>query len=287
MWIGWWGVMNRRISVVLLVLLVTSSGLAAWQYSENQRLATENTQLKNELDKVSSKLADADAERMNLEHELNQTGQQLNAMETQVTELQVKIQQLEENVTALRQQLQDKAMQKGSITVGLTFLWNPTLADVSATRLSQIVQYMNRHEWAPFRIYFLLAHAQPESFIPTTETCLPGFGHTWGSRALSLYPQKDIPIAIVATFPSASGCADPSVGIIAVTQSIGIIPVIRYQDDELQPAILLTHELLHLEHLGGISDDELYLAGINSGYRIPIEWFERIRSHAQWFAWFY
>lgn len=283
--------MNRLISVVLLVLLVASSGFAAWQYSENQRLASENTQLKTELDTAASKIADADAERMNLEHELNQTRQQLNATEIQVAQLQGKIAQLEENITAIRQQLQDKAMRKGAITIGLTFVWNERLTEIyPPLQILPAVNYMNEKIWAQFRVYFFVYHANAEKYMPTMTDCNTAFGvgvfDVWVNTASAEYPGRDIPVGLFVDLGGPRTGSGVYMGC-EVGHAIAMygaeFTVFGRTGDAGR---MLAHEILHVFQFTDSQLSEETGLGNDSPVKsdmVPLAWSQQIQSNAQLF----
>lgn len=267
--------MKRLVAVVLVVLLVGSFVFGVWQYTQNQRLAAENVQLKHQLDAQAAQLREAEDQKHQLEAQLNQT-------QSQVAELQVTINQLEQNITDLQRQLEDKALRQNAVvTVGLNFVWAPSLSSITydAKQLSAIVHWMNDVEWKGVRIYFFIDHAGPASFMPTTDTCSSGFGRSWGPHASVMYPQNDIVVGILRGFSDGyDGCAVLNGRYLAITLS----------NSAAEAAGTLTHEILHLfgytdEQLGPYSSE---WSGIPLAWTrgVPVAWALQVQAHARAFA---
>jgi len=253
------GLRTNTLAVLLLVLLVGSIGFSVYEYQENTRLASENQQLK--------------ADNQTLHDQVTKQADQL-------AEAQAEIQALKANITALRRQLQIK----DSITVGLTFLWNPSLGTPSVAYLQTIVDYMNDNIWANFHVYFFIRDAEPRDFVPASEICISGLTlATWGRQALALFDGNDIPVLLVSYIAGEdvneviAGCALTS-GYPLIFLSLSALEGISLIVEEW--AVILSHEILHLF---GFSDKELYLpCGIRACV-IPAEWTNRIQEGARRF----
>lgn len=266
--------LNRQVLVfgaVMVAILVGAIVGSYGYYSTITQIKNQNEYLRAQLDQTAEKLRDAQEQQDKLQKELNQT-------RTQIAELQVKIQQLEQNITDLRQQLEDKALRNGAITVGLTVLWNPTISDtVDVTQLHQIVDYMNKVQWAKFHIYFWLYHAEPRDFMSKTDSCSSSYvvgSITWAEKAWFLFPGRDIPIGIFADVDHNKiwGCEFKTNSGSAI--SVYFRALYKYGSQ------VLSHELLHVY---GFSDEEIDRQMGHYVDLIPLAWLPRIQAHAKGF----
>jgi hypothetical protein len=292
-----------KLSVLLIVLLIVSSSIAALEYNQDAQVSAENQHLKKELSDTSQRL-------LTLQAQLNQT-------QEVVAKLQVHVANLEENITKLREQLR----MAGSITVGLTFLWAEEAYFSDERRnvsdLQAIVQYMNDVQWADTGIYFFIRHARPENFMEGSEVCadvcggnaeclMQGWGsrfENWAPQAWNLYPENDIPVGIfdsVSVFPQLFGeyfgCEAESkerpIKVVAMVlnftehrvvlnQSESTVLTSVWEVNVVPSAMTLTHELLHVF---GFSDEELKAKKMYYPYyALPNEWIPRIQAAAKAF----
>jgi len=288
------GALNLR-SILLVLLLVAASVIAAFEYAQNAQLLAENQRLKKELSDSSQRLLTLQA--------------QLNGIQEEVEKLRI-------DIAKLRKQLR----MAGSITVGLTFLWQlgpewtVPLFRFNVSDLQRIVQTMNDVEWAGSGMYFFIRHAAPEQLMSDTwgPACTMPSNiwpkpdvfkwQPWGAEAWQLFPEKDIPVGIfdnVGTNENGStigGCVlkygKTEQVVVAIALSMSEYPVTVNTTEgpksgrELQlnveaSAGLLTHELLHVF---GFSDEEL-IAKIMYDPRsaLPTEWIPRIQAAAKAF----
>jgi uncharacterized small protein (DUF1192 family) len=268
--------MNRPIvPLVLVILLIGSVVFGVYEWNQTQQLAKDKADLKQQLDVTAERLRQTEDETRRLRDEVSQT-------QNKITELNARIAALEQNITQLRRQLEEKALRQGAITVPLTVLWNPSIDDrVNVTQLHQIVDYMNTVQWAKFKVYFFIYHAEPQAFIPTKEQCLTdGFG--WGRRALNLYLGRDIIIAITPVITGSPnevilGCAIHNAGILAVAQYDFVVQ--RDRGAVYSAPHTWTHEIEHA--MVGITDDEIEANGAD--LIIPLNWMTRIQAAAKQF----
>ena len=249
--------MKHLVAVVLVVLLVGSLVFGVWQFTQNQRFAAENMQLKHQLDTQATELRQTEGEKQALQTQLNETQQK-------VTELQVRTSQLEQEVknqTAEIERLREQLKIKNYITIGLTFLWNPSVV-VDQRALSYEMRELNS-EWDGVHVYYFLYHASAQSFIPAIAHLCDL--DQWMDRAKALYSGPDIPITIISNTYSDdwAGCA--------FVKDSGVAVKWLYISD----VSVLTHELLH--NFG--FDDEL-LQHLPVDY-IPTTYYARIQSAAR------
>lgn len=250
--------MKRLVVVVLVILLVGSLMFGAWQYAQNQSLTRDEDLLKRKLD---------------------QQAQQLQTLEDEKQSLQVKNAQFEEriqNQTKEIEKLREELKVENYITIGLTFLWNPVLT-INRTSIETAIDDLN-DEWDPVRVYYFLDHANAESFVPASaDLCNL---EQWIDRARALYPEPDIPVAIIAnTTSNWGGCAlvgESGIALRYSVESSAFGPVYGVTEVWYDPAVL-THELLH-----NFSFDENLLQH-KPVTSIPPTWYERIQAAARAF----
>lgn len=263
---------NRAIPLLLILLLVVSIGFGVYQYSETQRLKQENANLKQQLDTAATQLQVARTEETRLGTKLNQT-------QAQVTELQMKISTLEQNITQLRNELK----LRDYTTIGLTFLWNPTL-NVNVTHIYTLIKYIDEEQWDPVHIYFFVYHAEPKEWMPTSYTCLGSGPSPWTQTAADSFRGTDIPVGLFQRNTGASaGCAYWEENVIALDTSSLASFLVSSRDVAWAsldaPAIVLTHELLHV--IGRLTDQQ-----IEQNYypaAIAPEWYSRLQTNARKF----
>jgi len=280
--------MNRLLPVLILLIVSASLGLSTlYEYMVAQQKDIEIQQLKVQLDDSSKKLAKAENQQEVLSGQLNQTRNQVNQQQIEIGKLQAQVGNLTQQVaneTAQVQKLEQQMKLKNYITIGLSFMWNPSL-NIHVVYLHQVVDSLNQI-WDPLHIYFFVYHAEAESFIPTATYCLSSQSWQWGNAALERYPGEDIPVAIFAditsTVPSLwgttafQGCSCvagtdcPNLGVIAYV-------ILNYPTDD---AATLTEELFHV--LGGITDQDFYNNSI-TGQFVPAMWYTRLQLGAKWF----
>jgi hypothetical protein len=245
-----------------VILLVGSSALAAWQHSENQRLVKENESLKTQLDTQAAQLQTLEQEKQQQQTQLDQTQKQLKELETKNAKLEAEIQNQTKEIEKLREQLN----LKNYITIGLTFLWSPSV-EVDQNMIAYGIRVLNS-EWNQARVYYFLYHANAASFIPEyADLCSLD---QWINRAKALYPGPDIPITIIANTNSHwAGCASKG------QSGVALIHGAEYD------TTLLTHELLHnfgfgeevLQHQAVTPIPSTYYARIQNAarqYQMPI-----------------
>jgi hypothetical protein len=272
----------KTVSLVLLVLLVVSSFAAIYEYSENLPSQAQNADLKQQLNDTSQKLIESESEVQSLQQQLSETNIQVAQLETNVTRLQQQV----ANQTAQIEKFEEELKLKNYTVIGLSFMWNPVLSgETDPAYLRSVVKWMNDNTWDPLHIYFFVAHAGPESFIPITTFCLSSTPWDWRNAAIDLHPGNDIPIAVVRAIAPYSlpivigGCACtagtncPSPGVIAFVSDHDAP---QYLSDD---ASTLTGELLHV--VGGIPDSELLPDFPHSAIVIPLVWYPRIQVIAK------
>jgi len=250
--------MNRLVPVIFVILLVSGMGVfSIYEYSRNQQLAAENTQLKNRLSKQALQLSLQ-------ELRLSDQGWQLSQTQARVVELEKRLNAQEQEIQTLREQLKRLSY----ITVGLTFLWAPN-ASVNLVNIEQVVQTMNKAIWDRFQVYYFIYHAEPQAFMPLTADDCQG---AWRDRALMLYSATDIPVGIFSDLGKSKigkifGCT--------VDHVIGLD--VNYVNEHV-----LSHELLHVL---GFSEKEISkdMSGFDYTSIIPIAWFARIQINARKF----
>lgn len=253
------------VDLILVVLLVCASSLAAVEYVQNNRLLSHTQQLEEELASQSERLQAAENQKRDLQDQANQSRAELDALQTKIADLEGQI-----------QKLQDQLKLQNYITIGLTFLWSPQ-ANVGTTDLPTVVQQMNEGTWEKMSIYFFIYHAEPRDFMPAIFDCAAA-DIAWVDQAMAAYPERDIPIGIFVSVGSeAAACA------VNISPRYAIaIPVqeLRGALTEMLP-LLLSHELLHVF---GFTDKELIVTVmLPSGLVIPPEWASRIQTKAKWF----
>jgi hypothetical protein len=194
------------------------------------------------------------------------------------------------NETAQIQKLQQHMKLKNYITIGLSFMWNPSLTPeyvghpsfLDVRYLHGVIDSLNVI-WAPLHIYFFVNAGEPVPFIPETTYCYSSVPWSWAGPAQGHYLGNDIPVAIVTelgTAPSGSAIGHVRIGgcsCVAGTgcSSPGAIGLYVYSD-----ASVLSWELLHV--VGGITDEEI-VANPNSNLVIPTAWYARIQNIARQF----
>jgi hypothetical protein len=249
--------MKHPIAVVFVVLLVGSLVFGVWQYTQNQHLADENVQLRQQLDAEASELRQAEDEKRQLQNALNETDSKVAELQTQVSELEQRIENQTREIEKLREQLKIK----NYITIGLTFLWNPSIV-VDPNGLAHEIRELNSG-WDGAHVYYFLYHASAQSFIPSIAHLCDL--DQWMARAKALYPGPDIPITIIGNTYS-----DKWAGCAFLKQS-GV--ALKWLD--MSDVSVLTHELLH--NFG--FDDELLQH--EPVYYIPSTFYTRIQSAAR------
>ncbi|MGB9022409.1 MAG: hypothetical protein WCC94_03125 [Candidatus Bathyarchaeia archaeon] len=250
--------MNRLVPVIFVILLVSGMGIFnIYEYSRNQQLTAENTQLKNRLSKQALQLSLQ-------ELRLSDQGWQLSQTQARVVELEKRLNAQEQEIQTLREQLKRASY----ITVGLTLLWAPN-ASVNIHEIEHVVQRMNDAIWDRFQVYYFIYHAEPQAFMPlTTDHYCQG---AWIDRALKLYSVRDIPVGIF------SDLGKGKIGEIAGCEVNHVIAL----DANYVNEHVLSHELLHVL---GFSEKELSkMTGFDYTNIIPIAWFARIQTNARRF----
>jgi ElaB/YqjD/DUF883 family membrane-anchored ribosome-binding protein len=258
--------MNRfvTVTVIIFILCASSLGFAVYEYTFNEQIVKENSSLKQQLN-------DTALERARLEGELNETRARLNETQTQIQQLQQQV----ANQTAQIEKLRNQLKMKTYTTIGLSFMWNPSVA-VDVPSLYAIVQRMDDVIWDPLRIYFFVYAAQKEDFMPRVVPCGYGGGVVDFDQSL-LYPPPHIAVDVVESITegnagAASGCTFASSNryLVAITVGHGVV----YESQ------VLTAEMLHVF---GFSDQQEQQANEWYSDIIPISWIPQIQEHAKWF----
>ena len=262
--------MKPALTITLVVLLICLSIFTSYEHVVNQKLAAENTRLRDELTSQASQLQILQSERQQL-------GRRLNETEIRIAELEKRIAFLEQETQELRERLRRESY----ITIGLTFVWNP---DVKIQRedIAAVVERMNEVIWDEFQVYFFVYHAEPAPFLPRADSCSNYYvtgqelGIGWAHAAWNTYPERDIPIGVFSNLDHNEfwGCQMSSTNEYAVA---------LYSDalaDTRDASQLLSHELLHVF---GFTEYEIEE---QMGYyvdTIPSAWLPRIQAQAEWF----
>lgn len=241
--------MNRVIPLLLVILLIGTTAFSIYEYNQNVTLQRENTQFKAQNQRLQSDLA---------------------ASETTIA-------QLEQNVTELKRHTY--------IAIALLFLWSPNLK-VNVEHIQETVASMNQ-QWDSLGIFFVIVAAQPESFMPLDDNCRGGIQYnSWGLKAQSLYPEKDIPIGIFRSVGYAGACASMSYIMVDGITSVFLDDNAFTKNFFIWPwnvtraGRVLGHEL---DHIFGFSDAEIKAHPEMQSGSVPLEWQERLRENAKLF----
>jgi hypothetical protein len=186
--------MRRVLFLVLIAVLIGAVLFGVWQFTESQRLTRENAALKQQHDEIARQLVTAQTELDAVRQELNATN--------------MRIKELDANITRLQQQLEDKALQNGAITIGLSFLW------ASPMDHSGMEGFMHRlnEAWDRIDIYFFVYRNEVWPSLSLVDYHALNAGQAcpkaiWDlhARAQKLYPRNDIPIFVVPSFGAYDG----------------------------------------------------------------------------------
>jgi len=290
---------------LLVLLLVAASVIAAFEYAQNAQLSAENQRLKKELSDSSQRL-------LALQTQLNKT-------QGEVARLQMDVAKLEEDIAKLREQLRIA----GSITVGLTFLWQTEYIwkTMNVSDLQTMVQHMNDVQWVDTGVHFFIHHAGSRDFMSGSEACVDvsvwqcddwgcwplnpsGVPHfdRWAVKAWELYPEKDVPVGIFGSVGTDETGA-PLLGCVwGSKKPYWIVVAAAFNMNERRVMLnttegtVLTSEwqvdiessamlLTHeLLHVFGFSDQELRAENVYSPYSaLPTAWIPRIQAAAKAF----
>jgi hypothetical protein len=249
-----------------MALVMSLSLLSVFQYTENQRLTSDDKRLATEL---------------------NSLEEQRHYLVSNFTYANAEIKVLKEQVVDLEKEIKNLQRKIGNYTpVGLTFLWNPSVS-VDTDLLSQAVDRMNERSWNDFKIYFFIYHAGPQKFMPENENCSGGSlsktqytsAMFWVNQSSQLYPGPDIPVGIFGAVGNNAGC---------VIKFARFVQPILIDLRFIQPNVIvylsqvLTHELLH--GVVDITDQEILdEMGLYTDL-IPMKWLPRIQESAKLFA---
>jgi len=271
--------MNRLVPVIFVILLVSGMGIfSIYEYSRNQQLAAENTQLKNRLSKQALQLSLQ-------ELRLSDQGWQLSQTEARVVELEKRlnntIETLEKQIAELKH---NYTYVRLALFVNTQYLTKTELSN--PVYLRTLLHEINDVIWEPLKVKFLITVVSSDEYATTVGACNSDSHARVDSNRLFGYHHFTA-FVVDSTGPWA-GCIPNDQGPREDTMVLDGIIFRNFCGPSgacgaQYAAEVITHEFLHLM---GYSDKALHVGIKFEGTKmvIPLSWYRQILGRISWFT---